>query len=91
MKNIISLDFRYKIDLNSCLYTIPVLHLVLQSCDLKEKMSSTSTWNLRYLNVKEYLKPNIKVEKAYGSFVSKFILFLHPSHLHDTQTLWLGW
>lgn len=54
-------------------------------------MSSTSTWNLRYLNVKEYLKPNIKVEKAYGSFVSKFILFLHPSHLHDTQTLWLGW
>lgn len=57
----------------------------------KSKMSSTSTWNLRYLNVKEYLKPNIKVEKAYGSFVSKFILFLHPPHLHDTQTLWLGW
>lgn len=69
----------------------PCITFKSQLCKTKSKMSSTSTWNLRYLNVKEYLKPNIKVEKAYGSFVSKFILFLHPSHLHDTQTLWLGW
>ena len=40
---------------------------------------------------KEYLKPYVEVEEADCSLFSKFILFLDPSHLNDTQALWLGW
>lgn len=39
----------------------------------------------------EYLKSYVEVEEANGSLFSKFILFLDPSHLNNTQTLWLGW
>ena len=43
------------------------------------------------MNDKEYLKPYVEVKEADGSLFSKFILFLDPSHLNNTQTLWLGW
>lgn len=35
----------------------------------------------------EYLQADVEVEEADGAFISEFILFLHPSHLHDAKTL----
>lgn len=40
---------------------------------------------------KKNLKADVEVEEANGSLFSKFILFLHPPHLNNTQTLWLSW
>lgn len=38
-----------------------------------------------------HLKTDVEVEEANGSLFSKFILFLYPSHLNDTQALRLSW
>jgi len=35
----------------------------------------------------EYLKSYVEVEEANGSLFSKFILFLDPSHLNNTDSL----
>lgn len=47
--------------------------------------------NWRFVNEKAYLEPYVEVEEADGSLFSEFILFLHSSHLNNTQTLRLGW
>lgn len=64
------------------------------TCDIRLKETETkpfgNTKNCS-INIKYYLKPYVEVEKADCSLFPKFILFLDPSHLYDTQTLGLGW
>lgn len=54
-------------------------------------MFKSNISGMTLVSKKEHLKTNVKVKEADGSLFSKVILFLNPSHLDNTQTLWLGW